>query len=337
MDPGRLLEEVGTLLSISAQERGIELNVRHDVPSFVEADPTRLRQVWMNLLGNAVKFTENGSVQATLEVASFGNGICTLRGTIRDTGPGIPPEAMSRLFEPFTQADGSMARRFGGSGLGLTICKGLLEQMDGSLTVESEIGVGSTFTFLVPVRTLTELPKPMALPKPKRRTSITGLDGLRVLVVDDNPINRQVASRQLKVLGVTGFVVAEDGASALEKLQEHTFDVVLLDVQMPEMDGLECCRRLRKLPLPQQPRVVAMTANAFEADRISASEAGMEDFLPKPVSLGALKDALLGQVRRGASGDFVVHAFASDGEFRPIVPIDPAKEERLRNFASLAL
>jgi signal transduction histidine kinase/ActR/RegA family two-component response regulator len=337
VDPGRLLDETATLLSISSREKGINLNVRHDVPSFVEADPTRLRQVWMNLLGNAVKFTETGTVQATLEVASFGDGICTLKGTVRDTGPGIPPKAMERLFEPFTQADGSMARRFGGSGLGLTISKGLLEQMDGSLSVESEIGVGSTFTFLVPVRTLAALPKAVALPQAKRKMSAAGLEGLRVLCVDDNPINRQVAARQLKLLGVTDFVLAEDGLSALEKLQEQTFDVVLLDVQMPHIDGHEVARRLRKLPLTQQPRVIAMTANCFEADRIACSEAGMDDFLPKPVSIPSLKDALLGQIRRGLSGDFVVHGFPPDGRFVPIVPIEPAKEPPVANFTPLAL
>ncbi|KAI9008606.1 hypothetical protein DFJ74DRAFT_773009 [Hyaloraphidium curvatum] len=293
VDPARILEEVTALLGISARDRGIRLDVRvaDDVPHHVEADPTRLRQVWVNLIGNAVKFTERGSVEASLEVASRAEGNCVLRGTVRDTGPGIGPEALERLFEPFTQADGSMARRFGGTGLGLTICKGLLEQMGGSLTVESTLDVGSTFSFTIPVATPAAAPPPAPAEAPHEPENV---EGLRVLVVDDNPVNRLVAERQLRMIGVPTIAVASGGAEALDALASRTFDVVLMDVQMPGMDGLTCTRELRKMPLAVQPRVIAMTANAFEADRRACQEAGMDGFLAKPTGIAALKEALAG-------------------------------------------
>lgn len=306
IQPKMLLDEVTTLLGVSAKERGITLNVRcaSDIPPYVEADPTRLRQVWMNLLSNSIKFVERGQVTATLEVASKTEQTCTLRGIVADTGPGIAPEAIGRLFEPFVQADETMTRRFGGTGLGLAICKGLLEQMGGSLSVESELGVGTTFTFLVPVTIAPWPPEPARSVASSKPEPVSFESTVRVLVVDDNKVNRLVAERQLRTLGVVEPILAAGGAEALEivKQAEDLFDVVLMDVQMPEMDGLECTRRLRALSLQRQPWVIAMTANAFEADRQACEDAGMDDFLPKPVALPALREALQHSLPRGGEG-----------------------------------
>ncbi len=291
VDPRTHLAEVAALLRGQAEAKGIFLDAHceADVPALVEADPTRLRQIWMNLLGNAVKFTERGVVLATLEVARRTPQGVTLRGQVRDTGVGISRDAQERLFEPFSQADSSTARRFGGSGLGLAICSLLVQKMGGALTVESEEGVGSVFTFELSVRA----PEPReAEAAPRARPEEVDVAAMRVLLVDDNPVNRLLASGQLKALGNVRARTASSGRDALELLRAEPFDVVLMDMQMPEMDGLEATRRLREIPLAAQPRVIAMTASAFEEDRHACIAAGMDGFLAKPVSLAALRDAL---------------------------------------------
>lgn len=291
LDPVRLLDEIVVLMKGAAMERGLSFNVRcaPEVPRAVIGDPTRLRQVLINLIGNAVKFTERGEVSVTLDVVARSAGRVSLRGQVTDTGPGIPPEAMAQLFEPFAQGDSSTARRFGGTGLGLAICKGLVEQMGGSLTAASRVGEGSSFTFQVQLTLATE---PLAQPAPDPARDVSELAGLRVLVVDDNPVNRLVTERQLLTLSTQLPVMAESGFEALEKLQQKSFDVVLMDIQMPGMDGLETTRELRRLRLGAQPRVIGMTANAFPEDRLACLDAGMDDFMSKPIALSTLRDAL---------------------------------------------
>ena len=292
-EPARLLDDVAMLLKGTADARGLSLeaSTADDVPPGVEGDPTRLRQVWTNLIGNALKFTEYGGVTVTQEVAARGDGTVTLRGRVRDTGMGIPPEALAQLWEPFMQGDSAIARRFGGTGLGLAICKGLVEQMGGSLQVESRAGEGSTFTFLATLRTHAGQPSPQATDRPD---DDSGLAGLRVLVVDDNAVNRLVTERQLAKLGTAAAVLAEGGIQALARLRESVFDVVLMDMQMPDMDGLETTRQLRALLAGGRPRVIGMSANAFPQDRQACLDAGMDDFMSKPLSLATLRDALRG-------------------------------------------
>lgn len=290
-EPARLLDDVALLLRGSAETRGLllEVHCHEDVPAIVKTDPMRLRQVWINLIANAVKFTDRGRVSAVLDVAARTRESVTLRGQVRDTGPGIPADMLARLFEPFYQGDGSAARRLGGSGLGLAICKRLLEQMGGSLGVESAPGEGSVFSFLLPVE-VEPIHWPDPVPPPARAPA--DLPGLRLLVVDDNAVNRLVARRQLDVLGISAITIATSGEEALAQIRAGHFDIVLMDIQMPGMDGLETTRRLRELPLPKQPRVIAMTANAFEEDRRASIAAGMNGFLSKPMSLADLREAL---------------------------------------------
>jgi two-component system, sensor histidine kinase len=291
VEPARLLDDVALLLRTQAEARGLTLDVRcaEGVPVTVEGDPVRLRQVWINLLGNALKFTERGGVSATLDVVRLGPSSVTLRGRVRDTGVGITPEALGRLFEPFMQADSSTSRRFGGSGLGLAITRRLVEQMGGVLTVESQVGAGSVFTFTIPAR---ELHTQRGAAPVLDATNLDDLAALRVLLVDDTPVNRLVARGQMQALGVTQPHLATNGREALSLVATNPFDVVLLDVQMPEMDGLEVTRQLRAMPLAAQPFVIAMTASAAEDDRRACTEAGMNAFLSKPVSLSTLREAL---------------------------------------------
>jgi signal transduction histidine kinase len=291
LDPARLLEDVVTLMRGTALERGliVEMRCAEDLPRCVTADPTRLRQIWMNLIGNAIKFTERGRVSMSLEVAQSVGSSVTLRGQVSDTGAGIEAEALNQLFEPFAQGDSSTARRFGGTGLGLAICKGLVEQMGGSIRVDSRVGAGTTFTFEITLALADRNEAPALTDAPP---DLADLVGLRVLVVDDNPVNRLVTERQLMMLGMFSPVLAESGMQALALLESARFDVILMDMQMPEMDGLEATRRLRRLGLPRQPHVIGVTANAFAEDREACIAAGMNDFLSKPISLRHLGGAL---------------------------------------------
>jgi signal transduction histidine kinase len=291
LSPATLLEEVGLLLKSAADSRGVWLRVSAaaDVPASLAGDPTRLRQIWVNLIGNALKFTERGGVTASLEVAARDAGTVVLRGRVQDTGMGIEPKALAHLWEPFSQADSTTARRFGGSGLGLAICKGLIEQMGGSLSVESEPGRGSVFTFTVPLRAHEVVARAAVVATPE---ACADLASLRILVVDDNPVNRLVTERQLARLGALPPALTDGGRQALARLMEDPFDVVLMDMQMPDMDGLETTRRLRALPVTRQPWVIGMTANAFPEDREACLAAGMDGFMSKPLSLATLSENL---------------------------------------------
>jgi signal transduction histidine kinase/ActR/RegA family two-component response regulator len=298
LDPVQLVEQVLDLLRPVAAERDLELSLRCDpsVPKRVLGDPARLRQVWVNLIGNAVKFTRRGSVTASWEVTTGPDGHPQLRGAVRDTGAGMTQSAQARVFEPFTQGDSSTTRRFGGTGLGLTISRALVERMGGTLGFETRIGHGSTFHFTIPLHPCTAPPETES--QPSRFQALPGISALRVLVVDDNPVNRMLTERQLMVLGAPAPRLAADGREALEIFAADTQDLVLMDVQMPDVDGLEVTRRLRALPLPTQPYIVAMTANAMDGDRTACTEAGMDDFLAKPVSL----DSLAGCLARALAG-----------------------------------
>jgi signal transduction histidine kinase/ActR/RegA family two-component response regulator len=299
-EPCRLLEDVAALLRAPSETRGLHLDVAcsPQVPRVVMGDPTRLRQILFNLIGNAVKFTERGSVTVQMDAVDLGPHRVTLRGTVRDTGPGISEETQRRLFEPFAQGDSSTSRRFGGSGLGLAICHRLLAQMGGGLSVHSKPGAGSVFTFSAPVdlplatMPAKPAPGPTASTKDPAPRPMGELHELRILLVDDNAVNRLIAEAQLRSMGNARTTVAQNGAEALDLLSRQPFDVVLMDLQMPEMDGIEATQRLRGLPLPAQPCVLAMTASAFEEDRRAALAAGMDGFLSKPVSISALRAAL---------------------------------------------
>jgi CheY-like chemotaxis protein len=266
-----------------------------DLPP-VSGDPTRLRQVVTNLLGNALKFTSAGAV--TLRAASRpgpgGDPRPWLRVSVEDTGIGMAPEQIAQLFQRFSQADSSTTRRFGGSGLGLVICKHLVELMGGSIHVDSTPGRGSTFRFEVPLEPALG-PDPNAEPAAARRSAATTPAAprpARVLVVEDNAVNQTVVRAMLERLGMT-VAVAHHGAEAVAAVEAHDVDLVLMDCQMPVMDGYEATRRIRSAAHPRaQVPIVALTAHALAEDRQRCHEAGMNDYLPKPVTGEALAEVL---------------------------------------------
>jgi signal transduction histidine kinase len=301
-------DDVVALLSPKAHEQGIVLTQRvdSDVPSLVVGDVTRLRQVLINLVGNAIKFTREGGVtiSVAMEPASAAERIA-LHIAVADTGIGIPFEALSRLFEPFSQADSSTTREFGGTGLGLVISRRLAELMGGGVEVESEVGRGSTFHVRVRLRRAPEQAASAgAAPEhvrqfvavPRRHDARHAADQapLRLLLADDNAINQKVGLGMLKRLGYAADVVS-NGVEVLDALDNATYDVILLDIQMPEMDGYETARRVRERWASneaERPRMIAMTANALESDRDLCLEAGMDDYVSKPMQMDALQAAL---------------------------------------------
>ncbi|MDX2013203.1 MAG: ATP-binding protein [Myxococcaceae bacterium] len=282
LDVRRTVDEVVALLKPRAAERGNAVHVRCDpaVPAGLLGDAVRLRQVLFNLVGNAIKFTENGSVTVDLRVTGP-----RLRVEVRDSGIGIPEDKLPRLFQKFTQADASTTRRFGGTGLGLSICKGLVELMGGSVGVESAPGRGSTFWFDVPL-------KETKLERDERAGAVArgALEGLRVLIADDNLVNQRLVSMLLGRAGVQVTVVG-DGRAAVERVQAQPFDAVLMDCHMPELDGYEATRRIRlwetERARPHLP-IIALTASAMESDHQACLASGMNDFLSKPVSVNDL-------------------------------------------------
>jgi signal transduction histidine kinase/ActR/RegA family two-component response regulator len=299
-NPRQVLNDTMVLFQTSARAKGLVLELAVDelVPSSTLGDPNRLRQVWMNLVGNALKFTEKGRVVVSLRRTRDG-----LRCAVNDTGIGMSPEVVANLFEPFRQGDSSISRKFGGTGLGLVICKALVARMGGDLEVKSAPGVGTEFSFNLSDAYLglsvctSGAPETYAVEPEKSQAEAVDFSSLRVLLVDDQPINRLLARSQLKQLGCPPKQEAENGLLALECLRTGAFDVVLMDMQMPEMDGISATRALRAMALQQQPLVIAMTANAYPEDRAACLAAGMDVFLSKPVQLDTLREALSKLVR----------------------------------------
>jgi len=274
-DLHRVIEDVVRLLGTSAEDRGVKVHERIGpmVPRFVTGDPTRVRQVLTNLVSNAVKFTHRGHVWIRAD-RLHGDGIVI---EVEDTGIGIPPEHLPRLFDAFTQADTSTTRKYGGTGLGLSISKRLCTMMGGDITVESAFGEGSTFR--------VQLPLPAAEPPSIVADPDEGPDvaGLRVLLAEDNAVNRLVMLRVLEPMGVCTRVV-EDGRFVVDALRDDPVDVILMDLHMPEVDGLDATRAVRALPEPLcHVPIVALTASALDTDRQRCLEAGMDDHLAKPV------------------------------------------------------
>lgn len=296
--PADAMASVVGMLRAEADSKGLSLTfvAESSVPHTCRGDEFRVRQIATNLIGNAIKFTAAGEVAVTLgaEAPHVDAGLTrqTLRLTVRDTGIGIPRERMDRLFRPFSQVDASVARRFGGTGLALAISRGLAEMMGGTITVESVEGRGATFTAAWLVELGDEPGQPPALPQQEAPAGAerTGVPTLRILVTEDNPVNQLVIVHLLGRLGHTPDVVA-DGQAAVEAQGRVAYDVVLMDVQMPTMDGLSATRRIRQ-SAGAQPHIIAMTANAMPGDREACMEAGMNDYLSKPVSVESLAAAL---------------------------------------------
>jgi len=298
-DPVDTLQSVLDLLSVRAQAKGLVLTraVARDMPRSVRGDPGRLRQVLMNLLGNALKFTRAGVVETSMAVERPGGGPAQIRFCVRDTGIGIAPEDQARLFQSFTQVDNSDTRRHGGTGLGLAISKQLVELMGGAIGLESEPGIGSAFWFTMRLVEVASAAADAGRSKPvrlrQRAESLRPPGTWRILLAEDNPVNRKVASR---ILQQAGFAVdaVTNGREALEALEVRPYDVVLMDVQMPEMDGFQATRAIRsRADERRRTPVLAMTANVMSGDRELCLEAGMDDYISKPVRPDELRGAVL--------------------------------------------
>jgi PAS domain S-box-containing protein len=291
-DPVALIEGVVALLQVRANGKAIALRTQFGgtLPPRLQSDPTRLRQILFNLVGNAVKFTETGGVVVRASVESVHGDSCQLRVDVVDTGIGIDTDQLSELFEPFQQADNRMSRRFGGTGLGLAIVRRLVDLLDGSISVRSEVGVGSTFTVLIPCQIAAatrELPRrspdTATLPHPS---------DLRVLVAEDNAINRELAVQMLARLGLKAHTVV-NGREAVAAAAAMPFDIILMDIQMPEMDGLTAVAAIRALPEDAaKVPIVAVTANAMIGDRERYLAAGFDDYLAKPLRLEQLSEII---------------------------------------------
>lgn len=288
--------------AFQAKQKGIQLDhdMPLDIPDSLIGDPTRLRQIIANLVGNAIKFTSSGSVSVVVQMMETTKQAVTLRFSVRDTGIGISQDRLDKIFEAFTQADNATSRRFGGTGLGLTISTHLVELMGGSIWVESKQGVGSTFYF--------EVTFPMAHANQRSHVNSTNEEAqskspppkapvaVKILVTDDNRANRRLARKVLEKHG-HAITEAENGTEALALLQDRQFDIVLMDVQMPGMDGIEVTHAIRQLgeELRPQPYIVALTAHAMQGDRERCMAAGMDAYIAKPLrarELLALVDAV---------------------------------------------
>ena len=289
-DLRRVVEDVADMLAEAAHAKGVALAtlVEAGVPTVVRGDPGRLRQVLINLVGNAVKFTVTGGVVVRAQLAEEDAESTLVRFAVSDTGIGIAPEVQARLFESFTQADASSTRHYGGTGLGLAISKQLAELMGGRIGVESDPGQGSTFWFTA--RFGRSSPGAAALPPP------ADLVGVRVLAVDDNRVNREVIEQNLLGLGMRP-TTAANASEALAQLhqahaQGHPFDIAVLDFHMPDMDGIQLAELIRKDPATADLPLVLLTASGRRGDAQLARNAGIDAFLTKPIHVASLREAL---------------------------------------------
>jgi signal transduction histidine kinase/predicted ATPase/CheY-like chemotaxis protein/predicted Ser/Thr protein kinase len=278
-----VLCQVGNVVGVKADEKGIALRFECDsgVPTALVGDSLRLSQVLINLCNNAVKFTERGEVIVTINGRTRDSTQVTLAFEVRDTGIGIGAEALQRLFQPFRQADASISRRYGGSGLGLTISRQLVQLMGGEITMASEPGVGSTVRFELPFALQRDAP---AASPAWAADSAAGLAGARILLVDDNDNNRELAGDLLRRAGIE-YAIAKNGRQALEILAQERFDAVLMDCIMPVLDGYEATRALREQATLHDLPVIAMTASAGPDERERALAAGMNDWIGKPIDI----------------------------------------------------
>ena len=290
-----MLEQINTMINSQCQDKGLryECRVIGQVDDDSIGDAMKLKQVIINILGNAVKFTpEGGSVTFTVECISRFGGQSALRFTMRDTGVGMDAAYLPRIFDPFSQEDAGRANRYGSTGLGMAITKSIVEQMNGTIAVESEKGVGITFTVEVTLRDCE---------RRERQLDAVRAQDLRVLIAEDMDINAEILADLLELLDV-GSERAENCQVAVEMFDRSApghYDAILLDVRMPVMDGLEATRSLRKLPRADARSipVIAMTANAFDEDVQRSLQAGMNAHLSKPVDIDRLKETLQELIR----------------------------------------
>jgi signal transduction histidine kinase/ActR/RegA family two-component response regulator len=280
--PFNVLELIQSSVQVfqhSAQQRGLQLLQQTQAgleQIEVQGDPTRIRQILVNLLGNALKFTEEGSISLNIQWQPLDKHVLWLTCTVKDTGIGISAERLEHMFDAFQQADTSISRRYGGTGLGLPIARTLAERMGGSLRAESVEDQGSLFTLEIPLAFSQQTPKPVV-----EAPLISSANGHLVLLVEDNPVNQTVIEAMLRSLGYQVCLVG-DGAQAVHKAANFEYSAILMDCRLPIMDGYEATRQIRLLPNRVQTPIIALTANALQGDREACLAAGMNDYLAKP-------------------------------------------------------
>jgi signal transduction histidine kinase/CheY-like chemotaxis protein/HPt (histidine-containing phosphotransfer) domain-containing protein len=350
--PARVIADVASLMRVRAQNNGLVFEVRYEgaIPETIQTDPTRFRQILMNILSNAIKFTESGSVRLTARCAHLFTSDAVVEVEVVDTGIGMSDEQLASLFQPFTQGDTSTTRRFGGTGLGLTICKRLATLLGGELKVASSLGNGSTFTLVLPLRApsgvrmlegLTESGIVETSPPVYEPSAIAVPPGTTVLLAEDGKDNQRLIATYLRLAGVTVTIV-ENGQKAVEEARRalqttgRPYDVVLMDMQMPILDGYGATAQLRSAGylLP----IVALTAHAMTGDRERCIAAGCDDYLSKPIT----RDQLIELVARFApagphEGDAVVSRVAHEPGMRELVEEFvselPARVDAIRHAA----
>jgi signal transduction histidine kinase/ActR/RegA family two-component response regulator len=305
-----MIKTVTNIISVRARAKSQEfiVNVDENLPAEFIGDDTRIVQVMINILGNAVKFTDDGGrieMSVTGALSEDGSG-CTLSVTVRDNGIGVSDEQQQNLFESFRQADAGMTRRYGGTGLGLALSKRILEQMGGDIDMTSELGKGSTFCFNIPIQVAPDddTPEPGGAGGAQSGgAAATGdnFDGRTILIAEDVEVNREIVVMQLEGTGVT-IDEAVNGAEALQMYMHNPtrYDLILMDIQMPEMDGFEAARAIRRIAdgSERDVPIVAMSANAFKEDVAMSLASGMNEHLPKPVDRLALLAVLRKYLRR---------------------------------------
>ncbi|HMT81112.1 MAG TPA: response regulator [Azonexus sp.] len=287
-----VLANVAEMIRRRAAAKGLVVRIEADsLPAQLCGDPTRLTQALLNYASNAVKFTEQGAITLRVSAAEQGKSHFMLRFEVSDTGIGIEAKHLGMLFESFHQADGSMTRRFGGTGLGLTITRELARLMGGEVGVTSTPGHGSTFWFTARLARAAE-PAVEGEPESPASTIAARFVDVPILLVEDDPVNRHVASSLLSTAGLQ-VDVADDGLAALKAVKEKDYALILMDIQMPHMDGLQATRIIRSLPANSAMPIIAVTANASEGDRQRCFDAGMNDFIPKPINARLLYSVVL--------------------------------------------
>ncbi|MFP4052525.1 MAG: ATP-binding protein [Phycisphaerae bacterium] len=310
LDPRQLVEEVLASAAVKVRNKPVKLSAVVDrrVPDCFLADPLRLRQILNNLVGNAVKFTDSGSVTVRIDTQEWHPEWAVLRFAVTDTGIGIPPEKQETIFDNFAQADGSTSRKYGGTGLGTSIARHLVELMGGRMELTSEVGKGSEFFFLLEVESAEAPPAREPGPEPpsvtldeKGHAARVG----RILIAEDYPTNQEVVRMHLERVGHE-LVVVDNGAQALEACRGGEFDLIFMDVQMPEMDGLEATRRIRQeVPGYNDVPIVALTANGEMDTHLACLDAGMNDMITKPVRRNSLLTAVSAWISNLSAGGSV--------------------------------